>query len=470
MDKMSKVESKPTGPKFPGYWKGTDSAAKAKDKMVGGCEESIIKDLHKTAKEKAAEWRLEEAYKNFNEADAAWQSWYDQNKDIIGDNPNLIKPGQDLKMPDDDEGAKYTVQKGDTLSGIAKKFAPVNTPAAPTSTATGTGWKDIHSLNTDQIKDPNKIYPGQKLKLPNGQEYEVFKGDTLSGIAKRYSSGEFDSGEDNTPAPTLPVKPAPVQTKPEPVKPAPIDLNPGSKDTAPNKSPYSGINPQLQPDPDPIPAKPVTKTPVKPKLPPAPQPGTQSESIEQKFARLMQEQEEAKYGDKYQAMVQRVGQKAREQEKRKPVDIQALARKLQAADKKLQQVKEFTNKRVAEAGESGAQDPNAQATSPTQQTTSVGSTGIDPAAQKAMKDQQVDIATAKGTVSGLKDLLGPQVDTNAAATGIAKANDNKPLNKQEQQSVAGLTPLMMKAAETPAVAQQLKTALSTAGMLSKLGK
>ena len=73
-------------------------------------------------------------------------------------------------------------------------------------------------------------------------------------------------------------------------------------------------------------------------------------------------------------------------------------------------------------------------------------------------------------MSGLKDLLGPQVDTNAAASGIAKANDNKPLNKQEQQSVAGLTPLMMKAAETPAVAQQLKTALSTAGMLSKLGK
>jgi hypothetical protein len=223
---------------------------------------------------------------------------------------------------------------------------------------------------------------------------------------------------------------------------------------APNRSPLSGRNPQIK---------------AKVNLPPAPQPGALGETLEQKFARLMQEQE-ADYGDKYQAMVQRVGQKAGEQQKRRPVDVDALVRKLQAVDKKFQQVKQLQAKRVAEAGEAGAQDPNAQATAPAQQSTSIGSTGMDPQAQQAMKDQQVDLATAKGTVSGLKDLLGPQVDTNAAATGIAKANDNKPLNKQEQQSVAGLTPLMMKAAETPAVAQQLKTALSTAGMLSKLGK
>jgi hypothetical protein len=41
---------------------------------------------------------------------------------------------------------------------------------------------------------------------------------------------------------------------------------------------------------------------------------------------------EADYDDKYQAMVQRVGQKAREQEKHKPVDIAKLAQRLRQAD------------------------------------------------------------------------------------------------------------------------------------------
>lgn len=44
------------------------------------------------------------------------------------------------------------------------------------------------------------------------------------------------------------------------------------------------------------------------------------------------EEQEADYDDKYQSMVARVGQKAREQEKNKPVDIADLARRLAAID------------------------------------------------------------------------------------------------------------------------------------------
>jgi hypothetical protein len=69
MDTMSKAEKHPSGPKFPGYWKGTDPASKAKDKMVGGAEESIIKELHKTSKSKTTEWTLEEDWKQFKEQD-----------------------------------------------------------------------------------------------------------------------------------------------------------------------------------------------------------------------------------------------------------------------------------------------------------------------------------------------------------------------------------------------------------------
>jgi len=47
-ESMKSDAKKPTGPKFPGYWKGTDKASQAKNKMVGGsAEESIIRDLEK---------------------------------------------------------------------------------------------------------------------------------------------------------------------------------------------------------------------------------------------------------------------------------------------------------------------------------------------------------------------------------------------------------------------------------------
>lgn len=67
----------------------------------------------------------------------------------------------------------YTVKAGDTLSGIASKF--------------GTTYKELARING--IADPNKIYAGQVLKLSGAQGsgasfYTVRSGDTLSGIAK----------------------------------------------------------------------------------------------------------------------------------------------------------------------------------------------------------------------------------------------------------------------------------------------
>lgn len=56
-------------------------------------------------------------------------------------------------------------------------------------------------------------------------------------------------------------------------------------------------------------------------------------------------EQEADYGPEYQAMVQRVGQKAREQEKRKPVDVKDLARRLQAIPD--EEVTEYTDPELA---------------------------------------------------------------------------------------------------------------------------
>jgi len=51
-------------------------------------------------------------------ANNSWSTIYNLNKGIIGDNPNLIKPGQVLQIPGK---GPYTVQPGDTLSKIAAK-------------------------------------------------------------------------------------------------------------------------------------------------------------------------------------------------------------------------------------------------------------------------------------------------------------------------------------------------------------
>ncbi len=71
----------------------------------------------------------------------------------------------------------YTVKSGDTLSGIASKF--------------GTTVSTLANINN--IKDVNKIYVGQVLKLSSSQTssttyYTVKSGDTLSKISKQYGT------------------------------------------------------------------------------------------------------------------------------------------------------------------------------------------------------------------------------------------------------------------------------------------
>jgi nucleoid-associated protein YgaU len=50
----------------------------------------------------------------------------------------------------------YTVVSGDNLSKIAKKFY-----------GDAKHWRRIFEANQDIIKNPDLIYPGQVLKIPN---------------------------------------------------------------------------------------------------------------------------------------------------------------------------------------------------------------------------------------------------------------------------------------------------------------
>ena len=71
----------------------------------------------------------------------------------------------------------YTLQPGDTLSEIAERF--------------GTTVSSLSALNG--ISDPNLIYAGNTLRIPQGGNsapvyYTIQPGDTLSEIAERFGT------------------------------------------------------------------------------------------------------------------------------------------------------------------------------------------------------------------------------------------------------------------------------------------
>jgi len=53
----------------------------------------------------------------------------------------------------------YSIESGDTLSGIAKRFY-----------GNAMDYPKIFAANREVIKDPNKIFVGQKIRIPQNQE------------------------------------------------------------------------------------------------------------------------------------------------------------------------------------------------------------------------------------------------------------------------------------------------------------
>ncbi len=65
----------------------------------------------------------------------------------VDDRISVSKPAPEAQF--------YTVKKGDSLSKIAKKF--YGDPMK---------YKKLFEANQPPLKDPNKIYPGQQLRIP----------------------------------------------------------------------------------------------------------------------------------------------------------------------------------------------------------------------------------------------------------------------------------------------------------------
>lgn len=110
-------------------------------------------------------------------------------------NPNIIHPGQVLKIYGGSSQSNssssyqtYTVKSGDTLSGIGSKF--------------GISYQKIAADNN--ISNPNLIHPGQVLKIytdqpqqPVYETYIVKSGDTLSEIAQQFKTTLDKIASDN---------------------------------------------------------------------------------------------------------------------------------------------------------------------------------------------------------------------------------------------------------------------------------
>jgi LysM repeat protein len=84
-----------------------------------------------------------------------WPALYAANRSLIGPDPNVIEPGSVLVLPGLTTPVRYTVAPGDTLSAIAAGLAVPG------------GWPALYAANRRVIgPDPDVIHPGTVLKVP----------------------------------------------------------------------------------------------------------------------------------------------------------------------------------------------------------------------------------------------------------------------------------------------------------------
>lgn len=94
-----------------------------------------------------------------SEKNAIWDALKtvpDWRTDVVADIKVVPRPGATGASGAASTSARtYTVKSGDTLSKIAKEFY-----------GDANAYMDIFNANKDQLSDPDKIKPGQVLKIP----------------------------------------------------------------------------------------------------------------------------------------------------------------------------------------------------------------------------------------------------------------------------------------------------------------
>jgi LysM repeat protein len=136
-----------------------------------------------------------------------WPALYAANRQVIGPDPDAIRPGTALALPGQTAPARYAVAAGDTLSGIAAALA---TPG---------GWPALYAANRHVIgPDPDTIQAGTVLTIPRPAP----------------PAPGPRSGHHPTPAPT--TSPSPVTSRAPVTSPAPTRRPASARPSAPAKA------------------------------------------------------------------------------------------------------------------------------------------------------------------------------------------------------------------------------------------
>jgi len=128
-----------------GYLQGQAGAQEAKERKATRTTQVVEVELYSPIKferrPKLTEMKPEE---KTTEDKGAWG-----NRGYITESvaPEIKEPAANME--------KYTVEKGDTLQKISKKFY-----------GTTKKWNKIFEANKDKLKASNKIYPGQVIDVP----------------------------------------------------------------------------------------------------------------------------------------------------------------------------------------------------------------------------------------------------------------------------------------------------------------
>lgn len=114
-----------------------------------------------------------------------WPDIYKMNQDVVGSNPNLIHPGDQLNLGDHSQltaNADYTVKPGDNLWNISKDHL-----------GGGQNWHHLYDRNASVIgENPSLIHPGQKFSMPGGEHHATLA--DASGAHAAHPTAHHASG------------------------------------------------------------------------------------------------------------------------------------------------------------------------------------------------------------------------------------------------------------------------------------
>ena len=111
------------------------------------------------AEERDGKLHFNGTVKSDAEKNAIWDTLKtvpDWRNDVVADIKVAPGSGGVMPPPMGAQGKTYTVKAGDTLSKIAKEHL-----------GNANSYMEIFNANKDQLTDPDKIKPGQVLKIPD---------------------------------------------------------------------------------------------------------------------------------------------------------------------------------------------------------------------------------------------------------------------------------------------------------------